>query len=49
MLSARRCEAMARRASDPSIIFRDLRAAPAKPVESLIEPLDAKVEEVECR
>ncbi|OLP99125.1 hypothetical protein AK812_SmicGene18333 [Symbiodinium microadriaticum] len=47
LLSARRCEATARRASDPSIIFRDLRAAPAKPVESLIEPLDAKVEEVD--
>ncbi|CAE7244768.1 unnamed protein product [Symbiodinium sp. CCMP2592] len=48
LLSARRGEAAARRASDPSLIFRDLRAAPAKPVESLIEPLEANVEEVDA-
>ena len=46
LLSERRQVATARRVQDPNLIFRDLRAPAARPVDSLLEHRSAEVGEV---
>ena len=46
LLGRRKAAAVARRAADPAMIFRDLQLPPKAPVESLVETTSAKVLEV---